>query len=110
MTTTQVTLNDDQFEETYKPVQNHLNPNASWGGCMFDTSARELEHVHAVLKTDPGKVWTVLDCDGVLTVGSGYHLINRMGYIITEVAVPDGTMVEVEDDDQPDEEADDSDE
>ncbi|KVP97807.1 hypothetical protein WJ96_04355 [Burkholderia ubonensis] len=107
MTMKQKTISEDSFFDTYKPVKNHFSANAPWNGCMFETYGRELEHVQAVLKTDSNKVWTVLSCDGALTVSSGYHHVNRMGYIITEVPVADDEMVETEDEDAIDDEEDD---
>jgi hypothetical protein len=44
-------------------------------------------------------VWTVLDCDGALVVGSGFHYVNRVGYIITEVPVPPGDSIATIDED-----------
>ena len=29
--------------------------------------------------------WTVLDCDGKLYVSAGFHFVNRIGYIRTEL-------------------------
>lgn len=29
--------------------------------------------------------WTVLDCDGKLYVSAGFHFVNRIGYIKTEI-------------------------
>ncbi len=30
-------------------------------------------------------VWTILDCDGRLHVGPGYHLVNRVDYLLCSV-------------------------
>lgn len=35
--------------------------------------------------TDPALIWTLLDCDGKLCITSGWHYVNRMGYIIAKV-------------------------
>ena len=41
---------------------------------------------------DPNLVWTVLDCDGQLAIASGFHFVNRLGYLIASVPVaPDHT-------------------
>ena len=29
--------------------------------------------------------WTVLDCDGKLYVAAGFHWVNRLGYLRTEI-------------------------
>lgn len=99
-------ISEDSFYDTYKPVQNPFVENAPWNGCMLETYGPELEHVQEVLKTDPSKVWTVLACDDALVVSSGYHHVNRMGYIITEVPVAEGEMVETIDEDPLDDEGD----
>lgn len=35
---------------------------------------------------DLRRVWTVTDCDGRLYVSAGLHYVNRVGYVVTEVA------------------------
>jgi hypothetical protein len=93
------TITEDEFYATYKPVANPFVADASWGGAMLETYGRELAHVQEVFETAPDTVWTVLDCDGSLIVGSGFHHVNRMGYIITEVPVAPGESVETIDED-----------
>ena len=45
------------------------------------------------------KVWTVLDGDeGDLVLVSGWHYVNRFGYIICDEPVPDMVVIEVNDD------------
>jgi hypothetical protein len=44
-----------------------------------------------------GRLWTRMDEDGFLFTGSGYHYVNRLGYVITEVPVPDDVSVDVYD-------------
>lgn len=89
-------ISEEAFYETYKPVKNPFNKDAPWDGSMLETYGRELEHVKKVLETAPDTVWTVLDCDGPLVVGSGFHHVNRVGYIITEVPVEAGQSVVTE--------------
>lgn len=76
------TINDNDFYEQFKPVKNHIDTNASWDGCMFETYGEELEFVKAQPEK---KIWTVMDSDnGEMMVGSGFHFVNRLGYLITE--------------------------
>lgn len=75
-------MNDDQFFEHYKPIQNHLVADAPEGGCMFETYGPELEFVKS---QEPNKIWTVIEVDGLFYYSAGYHHVNRMGYLITEV-------------------------
>lgn len=91
---TQITV--EQFYNDYQPLQNPFYENASWDGCMLETYGAELIHVKHVLENSPRNVWTVLDCDGKTIVVSGYHYVNRMGYIITANPVAE-PYIEVQD-------------
>ena len=104
------TISEAEFFDTYKPVPNPFIRHAAWNGSMLEPYGNELAHVQEMLKAEPNKVWTVLDCDGALIVSSGYHHVNRMGYIITEVPVAEGEMVETVDEDATDNEEDEEDE
>lgn len=92
-------LTYEQFESTYKPLQNHLANNAAYDGCMFETYGHEFEHVRGVAVTNPEKVWTALDCDGELIITNGMHFVNRMGYLITEIPAPESNVITVCDED-----------
>lgn len=96
-----ITITEDQFFEQFKPIQNHLDDNASFDGQMFETYGAELDFVHAQREKAPLTIWTILDCDGKLVVGEGYHHVNRMGYLITEVPAEDGVeyIIEADEDD-----------
>lgn len=34
---------------------------------------------------DPNLVWTIVDCDGKLLVSPGFHVVNRIDYVLCEV-------------------------
>lgn len=74
--------------DEYKPQINHLDDNASFddgqGGIMFETYGPELDYVLSVAKTKPLHVWTYMDGKHQPIVCEGYHLVNRIGYFITE--------------------------
>jgi len=89
------TLTEDQFYREYQPQQNPFDNNASWGGCMLETYGKELEHVKTVFQYAPRRVWTVLDCDGKTILASGFHFVNRIGYVITANPAPEGLYIEV---------------
>ena len=94
-----IQINTDQFFDTYKPIKNHLDSNASWGGCMFETYGEELEFVMA---QDPNHIWTIVDGeDDDVEITNGYHLVNRIGYFVSEVASPDDFVL-VRDEDESD--------
>jgi hypothetical protein len=98
MTETFKELSEDEFDTLYTLVPNHLNPSAGWAlgegrGCLFETCGDELDFVR---RQDPRTIWTLLDGDdGDLYLASGYHLVNRIGYLISTMPVPEGVIIEV---------------
>jgi len=54
-------LTTDEFYEKYNPVKNHLDDNASFDGCMFETYDEEVEYVKQMVKENHKKVWTIVD-------------------------------------------------
>jgi|GEM_PF-2890751 len=98
MTETFIALTEDEFDAHYTPISNHLDANASWSydeapGCLFETYGAELEFVR---QQAPGTIWTVVDGeDDDMYIVSGYHLVNRIGYLVTREAAPEGTCIEV---------------
>jgi len=90
--TTPLEMTEDEFDTRYPLVVNHLNPNASWTfgdgpGCLFETYGQELAFVRS---QNPRTIWTFVDGDdGNQYVLSGYHLVNRIGYLISTIAFPE---------------------
>ena len=76
--------------KTYKPIANAFDGNASWQdeagvGIMFETFGEELGFVLRVADKQPNHVWTLVDDDeGEPVIIHGYHIVNRIGYFITE--------------------------
>lgn len=93
-------ISESAFEAQYHPQQNHLAQRADgpFNGWQYETYDAELDHVLAVNAAAPGCVWTIVDNDGELQITSGYHLVNRQGYILTEVPF-DGDVLDVLEDD-----------
>jgi len=86
-------LTEEQFDNMFTLMNNHLDSNASFNGEMFETYGEELEYVISMSKQN--RVVTILEGDGdevdedgcvvpMLYYTSGMHLINRIGYLITE--------------------------
>ena len=71
----------DEWEKTYRPIKNHIDPNASWSGTMYETFGDEVDFVW---KYDETHVWTWVDTDEGTFITAGFHLVNRIGYFITE--------------------------
>jgi hypothetical protein len=84
-------IDESEFEQTYRPLR---APNGSWRDFNW-TVPSDLEAITQVERE--GRLWTRMDEDGFLFTGSGYHYVNRLGYVITEVPVPDDVSIDVYD-------------
>jgi hypothetical protein len=84
---------EEQFDEKFNLVDNHIDKNASFDGKMFETYGDELAFVIEMSKEN--KVITIIegggdevDEEGYLIPNmyytSGMHHVNRIGYLITE--------------------------
>lgn len=93
-----IEISEDEFDQRFPLVPNHLNPQASWAiddgpGCLFETYGEELEFVRG---RDVRFVWTLIDGDdGDMYLVSGFHRVNRVGYLISRTPVPEGTSIQV---------------
>lgn len=77
-------MNYDQWTEKYKPIKNWLNkdePDIDF----FETYGVEIGLVLGVNRFNPKQVWTLVDGDEGSWITSGYHLVNRIQYFITEI-------------------------
>ncbi len=98
MTESFIELNEDEFDERFPLVRNHINPTAGWafddeGGCLFETYGDEFAFVK---RYDPSKIWTLVDGDdGDLYVISGLHYVNRVGYLLSRDPIPPNSTVQV---------------
>jgi hypothetical protein len=89
----QITI--EEWEEEFIPMENPFDTNASFNGAMFETFDVELGFVLGVNSLASQKVWTYVDGDGGTYIVDGYHLVNRIGYFITQNARPDDQFYEV---------------
>jgi hypothetical protein len=98
-----ITMGIDEWYETYRPVRNVIAENPSFdmgeGGLMFETYGKEVEYVLDVDRETPANVWTYMDGEDDPVIVNGYHLVNRIGYFITEVPAIDGVHYDVSLDD-----------
>lgn len=91
---------EEEFYELLKPIKNHIDDNASLDGNMFETFGEELDFVR---QQENSHVWTYCEEDNTLFISSGYHHVNRLGYLVTENSYqgPEATIIiaEIVDDD-----------
>ena len=93
-----MTITEDQFYEEYKPIKNHLDDNASFDGCMFETYGEEVQYVFELAKKE-NRVWTIIEGDDGMCFSAGFHYVNRLGFLITEKPYDsEEDWVEIDDD------------
>ena len=81
---TKAQLNEDDFWTTYQPIKNHLDQEASFDGCLYETYGKELHHVFN-LSQKSKTIWTIIEMEsGSLVYVTGLRLINRIGFFITQ--------------------------
>lgn len=76
------TITEDEFYDTYTILKNPFDDNAAFDGGMLETYGQEQDYAFYLSK-QTNRVWTILEGDGDLYYTTGYHLINRLGYLIT---------------------------
>lgn len=90
--TSYIEMAEDEFESQYPLLQNRLNPNTSWMGCLFETYGEEMDFVR---QQHPATIWTLIESDDGDLIVSGCWWVNRIGYFVSTVPVPEGTTIEV---------------
>ena len=96
----------EDWVKQYKPIYNHIDKNASFqdesdNGLMFETYGDEVEFVKS---QDPAKIWMYGDGDdGGSYIWNGWHIVNRIGYFVTEVPCPPDTTIQIQVGDSPEE-------
>lgn len=92
-----VLMDYDEWWEKFKPVPNHLNPDASANQTMFETYGDEVQYVCDKSNNPDTErtVWTYLDGDEGSYIVNGYSIVNRIGYFITEKPADDNTAYEI---------------
>jgi len=89
-----IEITEDEWFDTYKPILNHIDDNASFNGHMFETYGAEVEFVKS---QSPANIWMFGDGDdGGLYIWNGWGFVNRIGYFVTEVPCPDGLTIQVQ--------------
>lgn len=65
----------------YTFIKNHLDSNASFDGCLFETFGQEVEFIK---QQNTKQVWTLVEEDGEEAIIAGFHFVNRLGYFLTK--------------------------
>ena len=86
-------LTIEEWDKNYKPITNKFDEDASFDGTIYETYGEEVEFVIAQKNN---KIWTLVDTsEGDMVIVNGYHLVNRIGYFITEVPCPIDTTIQI---------------
>lgn len=87
----------DDWADEFGLVSNHIDPNASFDGDMFETYGDEVVYVcdRSNAPDTENTVWTYIDgLDGTYVI-NGYHYVNRIGYFITKKPAKENTNYEI---------------
>ena len=101
-----IEMTEEEWFNTYKPIPNHLDNNASFQtdegiGYMFETYGDEVEFVKS---QNPDCIWMYGDGDdGGSYIWNGWHIVNRIGYLVTEVPCPPDTTIQIQIGESPEE-------
>ncbi|MDD5141017.1 MAG: hypothetical protein PHY43_12250 [Verrucomicrobiales bacterium] len=71
----------DEFEERYELLKNNFDKSAPYEGAWFETYGEEELFVRSA---NPKQIWTIVDSDEGLWLIAGFHIVNRLGYLITQ--------------------------
>jgi hypothetical protein len=98
-------LTEKEFDEQFVLEKNHIDNNAGFDGCMFETYGEELDYVFKMSKKN--RVVTIIEGDGEdeceeifinndgvevkdvfpipnLYYISGFHYVNRLGFFVLD--------------------------
>ena len=86
-----ISLTWEEFQEQFKPLLSPFGNDDS--NYNIETYGEELQYV---VEQDPHYVWTYTDVGNGTGIYNGYHWVNRLAYIVTEVPWVEGTEYEVD--------------
>jgi hypothetical protein len=89
----------EEFETEFKPKKNTLNKREEYRGWLYEAYGEDEAFVRRFTDGNPNNVWTIIDGEHGITLGSGWRYDNRIGYIITELPCKKGESVTVQDED-----------
>lgn len=91
---TEYTPTDDDFYDRYEAQYNHIelakpertcapDDMCSFGGKMYETFGADMDYINQLNETEPKRIWTIIEAEDTITIVAGLHLVNRMGYLVT---------------------------
>lgn len=92
-------MSEERYERMFSPLPNHFQEAEDrypLHAALFDPhDKQQLQHVKDIQKTDPRRVWSLMDVDGQDVLVSGYQYATRvgycrLGYVISQTPVNDG--------------------
>lgn len=86
-----IRLTENQFDKKFNLIKNPFEE-TGWDGYFFEIYGQDLEYVR---KQNPANIWTFIDGDRSQLIISGYHLVNRINYLLSIQPVPDDIFYEV---------------
>lgn len=89
-------MTEIEFKAQYPLLANHLSDNGeAFEGCLFETFGEELAFVQ---RQNPLTIWTLVNADDSdrRFICSGFHFINRFGYLISTIPFPEDADIEVQ--------------
>jgi hypothetical protein len=101
-----VKYTEDEFDKNFELVKNHIVTNASFDGCLFETFGPEIIFVLEMMQEN--RVITIIESDSeeetndsgetspCMYYTSGFHLFNRIGYLITKEPITQEFEVKLE--------------
>lgn len=58
---------------------------------LYETYGDDLQHICHVADYNHSRLWTLLDCDGKLYLSPGFHIVNRINYVVCKNPWVEGT-------------------
>ena len=82
-----------QWKKKYQPLKNPIASQSPFDGYMFETFGEELKFVNDML-TNKKQLWTLVqgDDDTELLI-AGIHIVNRLGFFITNKKSLDNEII-----------------
>jgi hypothetical protein len=76
----------EEFQAKHHPLKNPRHETAL-EGCLFDLQADDLKFIS---QQSAATVWTLVEGDfGLSLIQPGFHFVNRLGYLVTQVPYDD---------------------